>query len=227
MSRELSPTSQVVALHFAAMVYQLCRLPAEAARCANASAALSAEHGFPFWLAGAEIIGGWSEVAQSTANLAAAQKGLARLRAGLVDWEATGSVTYRTYYDVLLADALMQLDQSAEARRIIDESLSLVQATDEHMVSPELYRLRGELSLREASYPGATQDFETALALARRQEARSLELCAAISLVRLRGQQGMPKEEAPRELAAILDAFGEGFASADHAEARALLEKAD
>jgi predicted ATPase/predicted Ser/Thr protein kinase len=223
MSRELSPMSQVVAFHFAAMVYQLCRLPVETARCANASAALSTEHGFPFWLAGAEIIGGWAQVAQGNVARAAAAQGLARLRAGLADWEATGSVTYRTYFDALLADALMQLGQPAEARRVIDQSLQLVQETAEHMVSPELYRLRAELSLRASMYPPATADMETALAHARDQEARSLELLAALSLVRLHREQGVSLEMAKQSVATALAAVEPDQNSALHREARECL----
>jgi predicted ATPase/predicted Ser/Thr protein kinase len=223
MSRELSPTSQVVALHFAAMVYQLCRLPTEAARCANASAALSAEHGFPFWLAGAEIIGGWADVVQSATDRQAAEQGLARLRAGLADWEATGSVTYRTYYDALLADALMQLNEPAESRRVLDQSLQLCRQTDEQMVAAELHRLRGQLAQREGTPPMARADLESAVTIAQRQEARSLELRAAISLVRLLQHHSLPADDARRMLATLLDSLAEGGPSADQSDARALL----
>ena len=88
----------------------------------------------------------------------------------------------------------------------------------------ELYRLRGELLLRQAT-PDALQEeecFHQALAVARRQEAKSLELRATMSLSRLWQQQGKP-EEARQLLAEVYTWFTEGFDTADLREARALL----
>jgi adenylate cyclase len=241
-SRDLSPTSQVVALHFAAMVYQLCRLPARARECAEASVAISTEHGFAFWRAGALVIGGWavafSESPAQGTEAALRSEGLARLRQGLADWEATGSVTYRTYYDVLLADALLAearlADESSpgrarECRRVIDQSLALVQQTDEQMVAAELYRLRGELAMHEASSSGASSDadwqaaaadFRQALAIARSQEAKSLELRAATSLARWHKLSGQSSDEARQIVAQVCDSLTEGHGLADYVEAR-------
>jgi predicted ATPase len=111
MSRELSPTSQAVALHFAAMVHHLRRNTARVRECAEASAALAAEHGLLFWLAGSAVMRGWA-----LATSGAAEEGIALLRQGLVDWQTTGSVTYRTYFLGLLAEAL--ISQAQPARRI-------------------------------------------------------------------------------------------------------------
>src|SRR5262249_9032839 len=63
-----------------------------------------------------------------------------------------------------------------------------------------------------------------ALEMARHQSAKSLELRAAISLVRLRGQQGQARE-AHHLLADIYGWFTEGFATADLQEAKALLDE--
>ncbi|HEY8505236.1 MAG TPA: hypothetical protein VIL46_11685, partial [Gemmataceae bacterium] len=101
-SRELSPSSQAVALHFAAMLHQLRRDGRRARACAEASSALAAEHGFSFWLAGGTVLGGWALAACGEAG-----DGTARLRQGLRDWVATGSLTYQTYYLGLLAEVLI------------------------------------------------------------------------------------------------------------------------
>jgi predicted ATPase len=243
MSRPLSPTSQVVALHFAAMVYQLCRLPARALECADASVAISTEHGFAFWRAGSLVIGGWAEAFGESANASSGARmaaGLARLRQGLAEWEATGSVTYRTYYDVLLADTLLAAVRRAagesrsalteECRAVIDRSLALAHDTDEQFVAAELHRLRGELALLDGSAnfgPAASitndarADFEAALSIARRQEARSLALRAATSLARWHARRGGNQaDEAHRTLAELCDSFSEGRDLADSVEAR-------
>ena len=63
-----------------------------------------------------------------------------------------------------------------------------------------------------------------ALAIARRQQAKSLELRAAISLSRLWQQQGK-RADARALLAPVYGWFTEGFDTGDHHEARALLEE--
>src|SRR4029078_12258377 len=63
MSRGLSANSRAVALHFAAMVSQLCGDTEQTRRYAGASIAISEEHGFSFWLAGGHVFCGWAEAA--------------------------------------------------------------------------------------------------------------------------------------------------------------------
>jgi predicted ATPase len=90
---------------------------------------------------------------------------------------------------------------------------------------PELHWVKGELLLARA--PGNPADaepcFREAIACARRQGARSLELRAVMSLSRLLHQH-FRKEDAHRMLAAIYGWFTEGFDSADFREAKAMLE---
>src|SRR5262249_40426543 len=151
LSHELSePTSQTLALHFAAMLHQ-CRGDAERTRvCAELSGALAAEHRFSFWRAGAAILTGWAQALSG-----AVDEGLSRLRQGLRDWQATGSLTYRTYYLGLLADALTAKEQFDEARQTLDTALTVAQQTGEGVYEAELYRMRGELTLRGSA--GAEQ----------------------------------------------------------------------
>jgi predicted ATPase len=81
------------------------------------------------------------------------------------------------------------------------------------------------LRLRQA-VPDAAQAeacFHQALAISRRQQAKSWELRAALSLSRLWQQQGKP-DEAHALLAPIYGWFTEGFDTADLQEANALLE---
>jgi predicted ATPase len=97
---------------------------------------------------------------------------------------------------------------------------------EERWWEAEIHRLRGVMLLRQT--PPAQEEAATclqqALAVARHQQARSLELRAAMSLARLWQQQG--KSAAARGLLAPLYGwFTEGFETADLQEARALLEQ--
>jgi predicted ATPase len=89
-----------------------------------------------------------------------------------------------------------------------------------------LSRLKGELLLQLPS-PDVRQVeacFQQAIDVARRQQAKALELRAALSLSRLWQQQG--KREGARELLApIYSWFTEGFDTLDLQEAKALLEE--
>ncbi|MGL4552131.1 MAG: hypothetical protein ACRC33_13200, partial [Gemmataceae bacterium] len=187
LSRALSqPNSQALALHFAAVVHQLRRDPARARACAEACAALSAEHGLSFWLAGSAVMSGWALAAGGD------DEGVGRLRQGLLDWQATGSGTYRTYYLGLLAEALAGRGRADEAGPFLDEALALARATSEGLYEAELHRLRGERVPPEE----AEAEFRAALALARRQGARSFELRAAESLAGLLRRLGRAGEAA-------------------------------
>ena len=95
---------------------------------------------------------------------------------------------------------------------------------EERWWEAEVYRLRGVLLLRQTGTPQAEAEtwLQRALDVARRQEAKSLELRAAMSLARLWQQQGK-RAEAYDLLAPIYGWFTEGFDTADLQEARALL----
>ena len=87
----------------------------------------------------------------------------------------------------------------------------------------ELWRLRGEALLAGAGTVSEAETvIEQGIAVARRQNAKSWELRAAMSLARLRRQQGRP-QEAVALLAPILGWFTEGLDTADLQAARTLL----
>ena len=87
----------------------------------------------------------------------------------------------------------------------------------------EVQRLTGELLLRQAvpDEEQAAACFQQALDVARRQQARSLELRAAMSLSRLWQRQGK-RDEARELLAEVYGWFTEGCDTADLQEAKAL-----
>jgi adenylate cyclase len=225
MSRGLSPTSQAVALHFAAMLHQLRRDDSRTCECAEAAGAIAAEHGLLFWLAASSVMSGWA-----LATTGGADEGISRLRQGLHDWQATGSGTYQTYALGLLAELLGRQGRAEEAGRVLEEALALARQTGEGLYEAELYRLRGEVLLHGTDKPDAAvfqraeEDFHRSLDLARHQEAKSLQLRAAMSLTRLSRYRGLVVAEARELLAEIHGWFTEGFHTPDLRAAGELLK---
>ena len=107
----------------------------------------------------------------------------------------------------------------------LDEALATVAERGDRYYEAELHRLKGEL-LQARGEPAevVAASFQRSLSLARQQQARSIELRAAISLSRLWAKQGNVVE-ARQLLAAIYGWFTEGFNTADLQEARALLDE--
>jgi predicted ATPase len=128
------------------------------------------------------------------------------------------------YYCTLLAEVAAHLDYTADGLQALAEAHTLVEQHEERWWEAEVCRLRGVLLLRQPGTPQAEAEtwLQRALDIARRQEAKSLELRAAISLSRLWQQQGK-QVEAREFLAPIYGWFTEGFDTPDLQEARALL----
>jgi predicted ATPase len=227
MSAGLSPTSQAIALHFASMVHQLRRDGAKTREYARRTRAISAEHGLSFWLAGGMVMSGWALATEELPD-----GGLVRLRQGVLDWRATGSVTYETYFLGLLAEVLARKRQFDEALAVLKESIALVERTGERLYEAELYRIRGETALAAASEPNtdtdqrAAADFGKARDIAREQGVRSLELRAAVSLARLETRLG-DSQAAHRLVADLYGAFTEGLHTPDLKDAKALFEQVE
>jgi predicted ATPase len=113
-----------------------------------------------------------------------------------------------------------------EGLRVLAEALAAAHHSGERYCEAELHRLKGELLLLQSTdqHAEAAACFHHALAVARHQQAKSLELRAAMSLGRLWQQQGK-RGEARALLAPIYGWFTEGFETADLQEAKALLEE--
>ena len=113
-----------------------------------------------------------------------------------------------------------------EGLYLLAEALAVVDTTGGRDYEAESHRLHGELLLQQPApdAPAAEACFQRALDVARRQQAKSLELRAATSLARLWQQQGK-RAEARELLAPIYGWFTEGFDTADLQEAEVLLEE--
>jgi predicted ATPase len=223
LGKELGqPSTLALALHFAAMLRQYRREVPAAWESAEVTTAIATEHGLSFWRACGQVMGGWALAGQG-----AGAEGIARLREGLSAWKAAGSETYRTYFLALLGEALAQEGRIEEGLGVLAEALAQMHSTGEGFHGAELHRLRGELLLRRESAEVAGREaeacFRRALTIARQQQAKSLELRAALSLTRLFQKQGRQAEARPM-LPECYGWFTEGFDTPDLREAKALLE---
>jgi len=206
------------ALIYAANLHQSRREGHIADEQAEAALVLSREQGFAFRLAEATVLRGWALVEQGQG-----EAGIAQIRQGIAAERATGSRT--AGHLALLAKAYWHLGQSEEGLRVVAEALAIGNSNGEGRWTAELYRLQGELLLTLASkhYAEAETCFQQALETARRQQAKSWELRAAMSLARLWQRQGK-RAAAHQLLAEVYGWFTEGFDTADLQEAKALLE---
>jgi class 3 adenylate cyclase/predicted ATPase len=207
-------------LCFSAILYQLRREAAVAKERAEAARALCTEHGFADYGAWSTVLWGAALVAQG-----AWAEGLAQMREGLAAYQPRGRVP-RLLFLGLLAEGCERAGQVEEGLRALHEALEVMQTSEERISEAEVYRLRGELLLQQsaAQQGEAEEHFHQALTVARRQQAKSWELRAAMSLSRLWQQQGK-RTEAYELLAPIYGWFTEGFDTADLQEAKALLEE--
>jgi DNA-binding winged helix-turn-helix (wHTH) protein/predicted ATPase len=189
------PSSQALAMHFAAMLHQLRGDVDKTAHWAQHSIDLAEIEGFSFWRAGGQILRGWANAlrAAEAENKAEASAAIDDIRRGLDAWLATGSRTYHTYYLGLLADSLQQTGRAVESLEPLTKAISLTKTLGEGLYEAELYRLHGRaivLSTPDDPCPfDARTSFIQATSVARLQNARSFEDRASTDLAILLGRQ--------------------------------------
>jgi class 3 adenylate cyclase/predicted ATPase len=154
---------------------------------AEAAVALATEQGFPFWAALGMSFRGWALAMEGQG-----EEGVVQARQGIVALRATGAALLVPYLCTVLADVCAHLGHTEEGLQALAEAYTLVEQQEERWWEAEVARLRGVLLLRQTGAPQAEAEtwLWRALDVARRQEAKSLELRTAMSLSRLWQQQG-------------------------------------
>jgi predicted ATPase len=233
------------ALYYAGMLHGFRRENQAAHAHAKAVLALARQHGFPGLLARGMILRGWAQAAQGQST-----EGVAQLRQGLAAYHGAGLRLLTPWVLAILAEASRHIGRAAAGLAMLQEARGLVYTYEARFYEAELHRLTGECLWQQAGAMGGTPApmatplcgegqgggagrlsphaeaegwLRDALAVARQQGAKSLELRAAMSLARLWQQQGQ-QTEARALLAPIYGWFTEGFDTADLQEAKALLE---
>lgn len=216
LARALShPYSLAAALSFAAMVHQLCQNERAALECAEAAITLSDEKQFALWKPWGLVMRGWT-MTRSNQLI----EGILQIREGVAAFRATGADVMVPYFLGLLAEALGKAGQPREGLSVLAEAQAVIDRGGECWWQPELYRVKGDLTLMRAENQDseiqqrAEEFFNQALSEATRQRGKSLELRAAMSLGRLWLVQGK-RNEAHRILADRYGWFTEGHETAD------------
>jgi predicted ATPase len=222
LARELDyPLDEVVALFSTCLVHALRREQEAALKQAEAVIALASECGFPYWVG----LGTFFRAA-ALAELGQLREGIAGMRRLVEAMRATGTAASASLALALLAEAHGTAGEIEEGLALVAEAREFVTKTGERQYEAEMHRVKGELILARSSssQEAAEASFSKALDVARRQNAKSLELRAATSLARLWQRQDR-KDEARDLLAPVYDWFTEGFDTRDLKQARALLDE--
>jgi tetratricopeptide (TPR) repeat protein len=215
------PFSLSVTLHESVLLHGCLREWRTVQSHAETVLALAIEHGFTRYVAMATYQRGRALAAQGLGA-----EGIAQMRQALAAVRATRTALGMPNFLAWLAEAYGRVGQVDEGLPLLGEALAMVGTTGERRNEAELHRLHGELLLRQAvpEVQVAEACFQQALTIAHRQQAKSWELRAAMSLSRLWQCQG--KRTAAYELLApIYSWFIEGFDTVDLQEAKMLLEE--
>jgi tetratricopeptide (TPR) repeat protein len=247
------PYNLAHALWCVAWLHQLRREEHAVYERAESMMNLAFEHGLSHELMVGSILRGWA-----LAKDGREKDGLLQIHQGLS--AAGDAMALQPWGLLLLTETYRSAGHGTEGRESVEEALTIAEETGERLHLAELYRLRGELTLRKLSVISsqlavpstqpltpstqaeveqeAQECFLKAIDIAQKQQAKSWELRAVMSLVRLRRQQ--VQNHAPRTtqhetrtrlneahlmLSEVYRWFTEGFDTKDLQEAKALLEE--
>lgn len=222
LARELAhPYTLAYAFAHAGLIQQKCRQVSAARQSAEEAMALCSKHGFPFFLGIATVVRGWA-----LAHGERAEDGIAQILDGIEIYKTTKSGINGAQLFLSLAEAYDLTGDVVEGSRAAAEALAAVERTGERRDEAEAHRLMGIWALRSniSQSEIAEGHFRKALEVARRQNSKSGELRAAMSLARLLRDSNR-REEALAMITEILGWFAEGFDTGDLKDGRALLNE--
>ena len=182
--------------------------------------ALADEKGVIWWQAlGMSLRGYLSAVTGEASN------SVRTISTAVTVWRSTGSTVFIPLSLLFLATAYAELGKLDDAGRCIGEAMTVIEKTKERWFEAEVNRIAGEIALKspEPNTGEAEAHFVRALAVARKQGAKSLELRAAMSMAGLWRDQGK-RSEARDLLAPVYAWYTEGLGTIDLKKAKALLD---
>lgn len=218
-NRVAHPFSQALALAYLAVQHALRRERDLTLRYASEAHEIAEQYHVRYYLAWADVLLAWATAKESPGAGAVAQ-----MRAAMDSFLATGARLRLTLYLGLLAECLGDVGEMEAALATLDQALDCSERAGECWMDAELYRLRGELLLHNSANLGeAESSLLKALEIATTQNARPLELRAALSLAKVRPLRDHANARAVVE--SRLSQLTEGFDQPDIVEAKALLAR--
>ncbi|HXA51773.1 MAG TPA: adenylate/guanylate cyclase domain-containing protein [Candidatus Acidoferrum sp.] len=199
-------------LHYARRDYDA--IVADADRLAK----LSSEGGYFYYGAVARIYQGWSHAMHGDV-----EAGIAEMKAGLESCRVTGTGLMTPQYCLMMAEAEQRAGRADQALSALSQGLAHIAEYHEHVHEPELHRFRAEILLGLGDSAGAETSLHRALEIAQAQQAKMLELRAALALAKLQRGQGRTTE-ACALLQPLEEWFQEGRDTPELVEARAILD---
>src|SRR5215472_4602036 len=190
-----------------------------AARFASEALDTAREHQLPQWRALAERCMGWAifRLGEFDAGLNLQQQGVRR-------WNDTGARLHTTQCEVMLAESFLRGSRTAEARAHLGTARAHRARYGENYLAAEIDLLEALLLQSEQAAAEEVKGYlASALSIARRQEARLLELRTITTLARIMAARDA-RHKAVDLLAPIYGSFTEGFDTVDLKEAKALLD---
>jgi class 3 adenylate cyclase/predicted ATPase len=181
-----------------------CGDPAAALRSAETLLALARGHGMDNYIALGEVYAAWAR-----GRLADPEAAAQALRGALAGHFVQGKRNLAPLFHGWLAELEAATRGPDAALTLIDQGLAIAEETGERWAESYLHRLRGATLLKRdpESHAPAEQSFQTAIAIAKRQSARSYELLASLALAKL-----YQWTNRPAEAYAVLAPALEGFA---------------
>jgi tetratricopeptide (TPR) repeat protein len=221
LAQELShPFTTAFALGLAAVLHSFRREPQIAQDRAEAAVSLSEEWGFPFWLALGHTWHGWALVQQGRRD-----EGLDEMQAAIEFVRMSGARQPFPTCLIRFAEAHAKCGSAGEGLKLLAEAQAEFIESGGDVSEAEAHCLQGELVLQTGMDLQHAEDcFQQAIEIARRQQAKSWELRATMSLSRLWQRQGK-RDEARQKLTQIYSWFTEGFNTPDLEQALRLLDE--
>ena len=219
-AREIGQAATLMyALPWASFTQTFCGNYATASALADELVALADEKGSVLWKA----YGMFNQGCVLALTVQAADA-VQMITSGLTAHRSTGTTMWIPVYLSYLARAYAGLGQFDDAWRCMGKAMTTVVTTKETWFEAEANRIAGEIALKSLALDPEKAEayFERALAVARKQQAKSWELRAAMSMARLWRDQGK-RDDALGLLAPVYGWFTEGFDTLDLKEAMALL----
>jgi predicted ATPase/class 3 adenylate cyclase len=195
--------------------------PAAAFRLGEKLLAVVREHEMQFYVVLGEMMGCWAQ-----ARLLDPTAGASGFRQALTAYVDAGNKAGVSWFHGLLAELEVATLGPESALMLIDKGLAIARETGEHWTDPYLHRLRGDILLkRNLADPTPVEEaYQRAIAISKKQGARTYELLASLSLAKFY-QSTDRLVEAHAVLAPALEGFSPTPEMSEIAEAVALLER--